>query len=166
MFQAGRRTPPKYSGDSGYGSHPNGIPTGDGRESFLVLCLGWPAWASLSRVRKTLSKNELLPGLTYFYCNWVSQGRNMVRGWESEWRRRCRLFSRPPFGYPPRLRSGLRQNRAGFLEKREKWRTPLHLSTVSWQPRLQSIRRRCWQPANPHYDLSALDVGHPPRRTA
>src|SRR5713226_3567000 len=30
-----------------------------------------------------------------------------------------------PFGYPPRLRSGLRQNRAGFLEKREKGRTPL-----------------------------------------
>jgi hypothetical protein len=30
----------------------------------------------------------------------------------------------PPFGYPPRLRSGLRQNRAGFLEKREKGRTP------------------------------------------
>ena len=31
-----------------------------------------------------------------------------------------------PFGYPPRLRSGLRQNRAGFLEKREKGRTPRH----------------------------------------
>src|SRR5260370_35647327 len=30
----------------------------------------------------------------------------------------------PPFGYPPRLRSGLRQNRAGFLEKREKGRPP------------------------------------------
>ena len=29
-----------------------------------------------------------------------------------------------PFGYPPRLRSGLRQNRAGLLEKREKGRTP------------------------------------------
>ena len=50
---------------------------------------------------------------------------------------RCRRFGRPPFGYPPRLplapkagalgapvRSGLRQNRAGFLEKRDKWRTP------------------------------------------
>ncbi len=37
------------------------------------------------------------------------------------WSRRC---GRPPFGYPPRLRSGLRQNRAGFLEKREKGRTP------------------------------------------
>ena len=24
-------------------------------------------------VRETLSKNEVLPGLTYFYCNWVSQ---------------------------------------------------------------------------------------------
>ncbi len=35
----------------------------------------------------------------------------------------CRRFGRPPFGYPPRLRSGLRQSRAGFLEKREKWRT-------------------------------------------
>jgi len=29
------------------------------------------------------------------------------------------------FGYPPRLRSGLRQNGAGFLEKREKGRTPI-----------------------------------------
>jgi hypothetical protein len=37
---------------------------------------------------------------------------------------RCRQFGRAPFGYPPRLRSGLRQNRAGFLEKREKGRTP------------------------------------------
>ena len=36
---------------------------------------------------------------------------------------RCRQFGRAPFGYPPRLRSGLRQNRAGFLEKREKGRT-------------------------------------------
>src|SRR4029077_17098671 len=33
---------------------------------------------------------------------------------------RCRQFGRAPFGYPPRLRSGLRQNRAGFPEKREK----------------------------------------------
>src|ERR1700694_3487799 len=24
-------------------------------------------------VRETLSKNATLPGLTYFYCNWVSQ---------------------------------------------------------------------------------------------
>jgi hypothetical protein len=24
-------------------------------------------------VRETLSKNAMLPGLTYFYCNWVSQ---------------------------------------------------------------------------------------------
>ena len=30
----------------------------------------------------------------------------------------------PPFGSPPRLRSGLRRNRAGFLEEREKGRTP------------------------------------------
>src|SRR6266446_2239522 len=37
---------------------------------------------------------------------------------------RCRQFGRLPFGYPPRLRSGLRQNRGGFLEKREKRRTP------------------------------------------
>ena len=37
---------------------------------------------------------------------------------------RCWQFGGPPFGYPPRLRSGLRQNRAGFLEKREKGRTP------------------------------------------
>ena len=36
---------------------------------------------------------------------------------------KCRRFGRAPFGYPPRLRSGLRQNRAGFLEKREKGRT-------------------------------------------
>ena len=38
---------------------------------------------------------------------------------------RCRQFGWGPFGYPPRLRSGLRQNRAGFLEKREKGRTPI-----------------------------------------
>ena len=37
---------------------------------------------------------------------------------------RCRQFGRATFGYPPRLRSGLRQNRAGSLEKREKGRTP------------------------------------------
>src|SRR6202158_3596508 len=37
---------------------------------------------------------------------------------------RCRQLGRAPFGYPSRLRSGLRQNRAGFLEKREKGRTP------------------------------------------
>src|SRR6267143_6583553 len=32
----------------------------------------------------------------------------------------------PPFGYPPRLRSGLRQNRAGFLKRREKARYTFH----------------------------------------
>jgi hypothetical protein len=32
---------------------------------------------------------------------------------------RCRQFGTAAFGYPPRLRSGLRENRAGFLEKRE-----------------------------------------------
>jgi hypothetical protein len=36
----------------------------------------------------------------------------------------CRQLGRAPFGYPPRLRSGLRQKRAGFLEKREKGCTP------------------------------------------
>jgi hypothetical protein len=38
--------------------------------------------------------------------------------------------ARPPFGYPPRLRSGLRQNRAGFLEKREKGPTPSYFESV------------------------------------
>src|SRR5258707_15826668 len=33
---------------------------------------------------------------------------------------RCRQFGRAPFGSPPRLRSGLRQSRAGFLENRDK----------------------------------------------
>src|ERR1700694_3393544 len=36
----------------------------------------------------------------------------------------------PPFGSPPRLRSGLRQNRAGFLEKREKGRTPSYFVSM------------------------------------
>jgi hypothetical protein len=53
----------------------------------------------------------------------------MVRGWESEWRRRWQLFSRP------------------LLEKREKWRTPF--------TSLLSV-------GNPDYNLSAVDVGHPP----
>src|SRR5437588_9378425 len=37
--------------------------------------------------------------------------------WPAENRNRAfwRLHRGPPFGYPPRLRSGLRQNRAGFL---------------------------------------------------
>jgi len=48
---------------------------------------------------------------------------------------RCRQFA-GPFGYPPRLRSGLRQNRAGFLEKREKGRTPSYfVSTLKHTPR-------------------------------
>ena len=44
------------------------------RESFRVLCLGRPGSGFLKLVRETLSKNEVLPGLTYFYCNSVSQG--------------------------------------------------------------------------------------------
>src|SRR6266851_9157438 len=43
---------------------------------------------------------------------------------------RCRQFGRAPFGYPPRLRSGLRQNRAGFLEKREKGTPDYFVSTL------------------------------------
>src|SRR6266853_2881253 len=49
------------------------------RESFRVLCLGWPGSGFIKLVRETLSKSEVLPGLTYFYCNWVSQGGNVVR---------------------------------------------------------------------------------------
>ena len=52
-------------------------------------------------VRETLSKNAMLPGLTYFYCNSVSQGGNVMKC-----EKRCRPFGRP------------------LLEKREKWRTP------------------------------------------
>src|SRR6266403_458445 len=48
---------------------------------------------------------------------------------------RCRQSAGPPFGSPPRLRSGLRQNRAGFLEKREKGRTP-----GCFTPTIQEIR--------------------------
>ena len=61
------------------GVAPNGIPTGDDRESFRVLCLGWPGSGFIKLVRETLSKNAMLPGLTYFYCNWVSQVGNAVR---------------------------------------------------------------------------------------
>ena len=43
----------------------------------------------------------------------------MVAGCASEWRRR---WGSPPCGDPPRLRSGLRQNKASFLEKRVEWR--------------------------------------------
>jgi hypothetical protein len=60
---------------------------------------------------------------------------------------RCRQFGRGPFGCPPRLRSGLRQNRAGFLEKREKGahpqlfrvntqRHPRYSSSLKWPTRL------------------------------
>jgi hypothetical protein len=31
-------------------------------------------------VRETLSKNAMLPGLTYFYCNWVSQAEREALG--------------------------------------------------------------------------------------
>src|SRR5258708_39893614 len=42
----------------------------------------------------------------------------------------------PLFGYPLRLRSGLRQNWAGFLQKRERWRTPSWLvPTIKGNPR-------------------------------
>jgi hypothetical protein len=61
---------------------------------------------------------------------------------------RYRQFGRAPFGYPPRLRSGLRQNRAGFLERREKGRIPSWLvPTIKGNPRYA-----------PH-----IDVAHPPR---
>src|SRR5437899_1889482 len=67
---------------------------------------------------------------------------------------RCRQFGRAPFGYPPRLRSGLRQNGASFLEKREKGRTrsdfvstlkrhPRYSSSLKWPTR----RARCGPPA-------------------
>ncbi len=56
---------------------------------------GWPGSGSTKLVRETLSKNAMLPGLTYFYCNWVSQGRNVVPGCESERRRR---WGDPPCG--------------------------------------------------------------------
>jgi hypothetical protein len=44
------------------------------REPFRVFRLRWPGSGFIKLVRETLSKNEVLPGLTYFYCNWVSQG--------------------------------------------------------------------------------------------
>src|SRR6202140_1408198 len=44
--------------------------------------------------RETLSKNAMLPGLTYFYCNSVSQAGNVLPGCESERRRR----GSPPCG--------------------------------------------------------------------
>src|SRR5713226_9775501 len=61
----------------------------------------------------------------------------------------------PPFGYPPRLRSGLRQNRAGFLEKREKGRTP-RLFRVNTQrhPRYSSSLK--WSARPLAYQLSAV----------
>jgi hypothetical protein len=49
------------------------------REPSRVLCLGWPGSGFAKLVREPLSKNAMLPGLTYFYCNWVSQGGNVVR---------------------------------------------------------------------------------------
>src|SRR6266853_1417128 len=58
------------------------------RESFRVLCLGWPGSGFIKLVRETLSKKAVLPGLTYFYCNWVSQGGNVLLGCESEKRSR------------------------------------------------------------------------------
>jgi len=70
------------------GVAPNGIPTGDDRESlfllgepfifasrtFSSLMLRVAGLGFIKLARETLSKNEVLPGLTYFYCNWVSQG--------------------------------------------------------------------------------------------
>jgi hypothetical protein len=57
---------------------------------FRVFCLGWPGSGFIKLGRETLSKNEVLPGLTYFYCNWVSQGGNVLLGCESERRNRNR----------------------------------------------------------------------------
>jgi hypothetical protein len=77
------------------------------REPFRVFCLRWPGLSFIKLVRETLSKTAMLPGLTYFYCNCVSQGGNVLLGCESEKRSRTwRLFGRP------------------LLEKHEKWRTP------------------------------------------
>jgi hypothetical protein len=86
------------------------------RESFRVFCLRWPGSGFIKLVRETLSKNEVLPGLTYFYCNWVSQGGNVLLGCESEKRSRTVAAVRKTT-----LRLSLR---ASFLEEREKWRTP------------------------------------------
>jgi hypothetical protein len=36
---------------------------------FESYAWGGPASGFLKLVRETLSKNEVLPGLTYFYCN-------------------------------------------------------------------------------------------------
>jgi len=49
------------------------------REPFRVFCLRWPGSGFIKLARETLSKNAMLPRLTYFYCNWVSQARNVVR---------------------------------------------------------------------------------------
>ena len=47
---------------------------------FSNLCLGWPGSGFIKLARETLSKNAMLPGLTYFYCNLVSQGGNVLLG--------------------------------------------------------------------------------------
>src|ERR1700687_1112568 len=64
------------------------------------------------------------------------------KGLRADWAHRsvrCRQLGRAPFGYPPRLRSGLRQNRAGFLEKREKGRTPSSFRYCKKRPALYSL---------------------------
>ena len=78
------------------------------------------------QVRETLSKNAMLPGLTYFYCNWVSQGEREALG--------CGVGKEESNGVgcsagPLRL-----SLRAGSLEKREKGRTPIsaNLRNRSW----------------------------------
>jgi hypothetical protein len=59
--------------------------------NLFELCLGWPGSAFIKLVRETLSKNAVLPGLTYFYCNWVSQAGNVLPACESERRRRSAI---------------------------------------------------------------------------
>ena len=46
----------------------------------------------------------------------------------------------PPFGYPLDFARGFGKNRAGFLEKREKGRTPVNFGSVK-KPALHSLAK-------------------------
>ena len=72
-------------------------------------------------VRETLSENAMLPELTYFYCNSVSQEEREALGCGA--RKEDRTVS--TVRQAP-LRLSLR---AGFLEKREKGRTPSYFGS-------------------------------------
>ena len=48
------------------------------RASLPRVGLGLPGSGFTKLVTEILSKNAVLPGLTYFYCNSVSQGGNVV----------------------------------------------------------------------------------------